>query len=156
MELDQLREDALLVFHLKGEGPYRTFTHVTISCDCAPLPSSMTYSSSWKAHQTHPIPQFSLTMEFQQGDVIIQGLAVVIVMDVCCSNSESLSSRASVFSGEVIISHANINSISCKRKNFRSLSSLSQLVFMRAVPEIPGLGYRWRLYCTDFFPKYQH
>ena len=50
-------------------------------------------SPGWEAGQTDPLLQVSLAVELEESDVIVQGLAVVVVVDVGGGHPQSLSSR---------------------------------------------------------------
>ena len=63
-------------------------------------------------NQTNAIPEFSLTMKFQQRNVIVQSLAVVIMMDVCCGHSKGLSTWAAIFTGQIVVANSNVNGVS--------------------------------------------
>ena len=50
-------------------------------------------------------------MQLQQGDVVVQGLTVVVVVDVGGGHPQSLSPGAAVLLSEVVVSHTNIDGV---------------------------------------------
>lgn len=71
----------------------------------------MTDTPRRQANQTNPVFQLRLTMKFQQSDIVIKSLTVVIVMDVCSCDAQSLSARASVLTSEIVIAHSHIDRV---------------------------------------------
>lgn len=50
-------------------------------------------------------------MEFQQRDVIVQGLAIVVVVYVGGGHSQGLGSRGPVFAGQIMVSYSDVDGI---------------------------------------------
>ena len=50
-------------------------------------------------------------MQLEQGYVVVQSLAVVVVVDVCGGYSEGLSSWTSELLGQVVVSHPHVDGI---------------------------------------------
>ena len=51
-------------------------------------------------------------MQFEQGDVVVKGLAVVVVVDVGGRHPEGLGSRTAKLLGQVMVANSNVNCIS--------------------------------------------
>lgn len=88
-----------------------TFAHIAISGNRTPFTSCVTDSSSRKADQTNAVLQLSLTLKFQKSYVVVQGLAVVIVMNVSRGNSQGLSSRTSILASKVVVAYPHVNCV---------------------------------------------
>jgi len=71
----------------------------------------MANSSSRETHQAHSIPELRLAMELQQGNIVVQGLAVVVVMDVGGGHAQGLSPGTAVFPGQIVVAHTHIDGI---------------------------------------------
>jgi len=50
-------------------------------------------------------------MELQQGNIVVQGLAVVVVMDVGGGHAQGLSPGTAVFPGQIVVAHTHIDGI---------------------------------------------
>ena len=50
-------------------------------------------------------------MQLEQSNVVVEGLAVVVVVDVGGGYSEGLSSRTSELLGQVVVSHPHVDGI---------------------------------------------
>jgi len=50
-------------------------------------------------------------MELQQGNIVVQGLAVVVVVDVRGGHAQCLSPRTAVFSSQIVVAHTHIDGI---------------------------------------------
>ena len=50
-------------------------------------------------------------MQLEQGNVIVQSLAVMVVVDVCGGHTECLGSRTSELLGQVVVSHPHVDGI---------------------------------------------
>ena len=50
-------------------------------------------------------------MQLEQGYVIVQSLAVVVVVDVRGGHTEGLSSRTSELLGQIVVSHPHVDGI---------------------------------------------
>ena len=50
-------------------------------------------------------------MQLEQGYVIVQSLAVMVVVDVCGGHTEGLSSWTSELLGQVVVSHPHVDGI---------------------------------------------
>ena len=51
-------------------------------------------------------------MKFEEGDVVVQGLRIVIVMDVGGGHPQGLGSGAAELLGEVVVSNADVDGVS--------------------------------------------
>ena len=89
-----------------------TFSHVTISGDCASLSGLLACSTSRQTDKADSFFQVGLTVQLEDGDVVVKGLGVVVVVDVGRRNAEGLSARASELLRKVVVAHSNINGIS--------------------------------------------
>ena len=58
-----------------------------------PALTHLTGAPGWQTGQTDALLQVSLAVQFEESDVIVQGLAVVVVVDVGGGHPQSLSSR---------------------------------------------------------------
>lgn len=75
-----------------------TFAHVAVTSDGASLPRGVAYTPRRQAHQAHAVLEFGLPVQLQQGNVVVQSLAVVIVMNVRRCHPQRLSAGAAVLS----------------------------------------------------------
>lgn len=50
-------------------------------------------------------------MKFQKSDIVIERLAVMIVMDIRRRNAQGLSTWASVFTSEIVITHPHVDCV---------------------------------------------
>lgn len=50
-------------------------------------------------------------MQFQKRNIVVQRLTVVVVMNVSGGHTKGLSTWASVFSCQIVITNSNVNSI---------------------------------------------
>lgn len=50
-------------------------------------------------------------MELQQCDIVVQGLAVVVMVDVGGGNAKSLRAGASVFPSQIVVTHSYVDSV---------------------------------------------
>lgn len=73
------------------------FAHVSVSGDSATFASRMADAPRWQTNEAHTITQFSLSIQFQQRNIIVQRLAVVIVMNVCGGHAKCLCARTAEF-----------------------------------------------------------
>ena len=67
-----------------------TFSHVAVSGDRAPLPGALAGAPSGQTGQADSLLQVGLPVELEQGYVVVQGLGVVVVVDVGGRHSECL------------------------------------------------------------------
>lgn len=93
-------------------GSVLTFSHVSITGDGTFFSSLLTGASSRKANETNAFFEVSFAMKFQDGNVIVQSLRIVIVMDVSSCNSQSLRPGAAILLSQVMITYADVNGIS--------------------------------------------
>jgi hypothetical protein len=98
----------VIPFHLE----LLTFSHVPIARDRAPLARGLTHATCWKTHQAHTILKLSLAMQFEQRNIVVQRLTVMVMMDICGGHSQCLRTRAAIFSGQVMITDTYIYCIS--------------------------------------------
>lgn len=72
-----------------------------------------TVKTRWKyLHASLPtFLELSFPMEFQQRDVIVQGLAIVVVVYVGGGHSQGLGSRGPVFAGQIMVSYSDVDGI---------------------------------------------
>ena len=68
-------------------------------------------SPGWEAGQTDPLLQVSLAVQFEESDVIVQGLAVVVVVDVGGGHPQSLGPRAPVLLSQIVVTNTNIDGV---------------------------------------------
>ena len=52
-------------------------------------------------------------MQLEQGNVVVEGLAVVVVVDVGGGHPQGLGSRTSKLLGQVVVTHAHVDGVSC-------------------------------------------
>lgn len=74
-----------------------SLAHVTVASDCASFAGRMTNATCWQTNQTDAVPQFGLAIQFEQRNVIVQCLAVVIVVNVCGGHAKCLCAGTSEF-----------------------------------------------------------
>ena len=89
-----------------------TFSHIAIASNCAFFARGLTGSSGWKTYETNALLKVSFTVQLQKGNIIVQGLAVVVVVDVGCCYPKRLRSWRAKLLSEVMISHTDIYGIS--------------------------------------------
>jgi len=87
------------------------FAHITVSGDRAPFSGRVADAPCWQAHQAHAIFELGLTVELEQGDVVVQRLRIVVVVDVRGGHPECLCTRAPVLSGQVMVAHAHVDRV---------------------------------------------
>lgn len=87
------------------------FAHVAVASDCASFAGRMADATRWQAHQTHAVPQFGLPVQFQQRNVVVQRLAVVVVVNVCGGHAQRLRTRASELARQIVVADAHIDRI---------------------------------------------
>jgi len=51
-------------------------------------------------------------MKLQKGDVVVQSLRIVVVMDVSGGHAQRLGARRAELLGEVVVTNANVNGVS--------------------------------------------
>jgi hypothetical protein len=89
-----------------------TFSHVTISGDCASLSGLLAGSTCWQTDKTDSFLQVGLSVQLENGDVVVEGLGIVVVVDVGRRHAEGLGTGTAELLGEVVITHTNVNCIS--------------------------------------------
>ena len=63
------------------------------------------------SYQTDAFLQLGVPVQLEQGDVVVEGLAVVVVVDVGGRHPEGLGSRTAKLLGQVVVAHPHVNSI---------------------------------------------
>ena len=105
-----------------------TFSHIPVAGNCAFFACGLTGSSGRQADQADSLLQVSLPVQLQQGDVVVQGLTVVVVVDVCCRHPEGLCTWRAKLLCEIMISYADIYGIpssdNAEEKNVSHVSFL--------------------------------
>ena len=69
-------------------------------------------SASRQTDKANSFLQVGLTVKLEDGDVVVKGLGVVVVVDVGRRNAEGLSAGAAELLGKVVIAHSYVNCIS--------------------------------------------
>lgn len=109
--------------------PPLTLAHVAVSCHRALLarglagtPSRQTHlhrgsvkTIQWpleKAYQAHTLLQISVSVQLEESDVVVQGLTVVVVVDVGGGHPQGLRPRAAILLGQVVISNPHVDGVS--------------------------------------------
>ena len=64
-----------------------------------------------QADKTDSLLEVGLSVKFEQGDVIVQRLAVVVVVDVGGGHSEGLGPRAPVLLSQIMVTYTNIDGV---------------------------------------------
>ena len=72
----------------------------------------LTGASGWDTHQAHSLLEVSLAVELEEGDVVVQGLAVVVVVDVGGGHSQCLGSGTAILLSEVMVANSDIDGVS--------------------------------------------
>ena len=88
-----------------------TFSHVSVSGDCTPLSGLLTRASSRKTDEANSFLEVGLSVKLQNGDVVVQRLRVVVVVDVGRGHPEGLRSRAAELLREVVITDADVDGV---------------------------------------------
>ena len=88
-----------------------TFSHIAVAGNCAFFASGLTGSSGWQAYETDTLFQVSFAMQLQKGNVIVQSLAVMVVVDVGCCYPKRLSTWRAELLSQVMISNTDIYGI---------------------------------------------
>lgn len=73
-----------------------TFSHVSVTSDGASTTRLWDGTSWWQANDANPWFEFSLALQFEQSDIIVQGLTVVIVVNVSGGYAQCLGTRTSI------------------------------------------------------------
>lgn len=90
---------------------FYTFAHVAVAGHGAPAARLRDGSSGGQADDADARLQFRLPLELEEGNVVVQRLAVVIVVDVGGGHSEGLGSGASVAAREVVVSDSDVDGV---------------------------------------------
>lgn len=85
--------------------------HVTVTSDGASFAGRMADTSCRQTHQTNSFAQLSLSVQFEQCNIIVQRLAIVIMMNVSGCDAHCLRTRAAIFPCQIIVTDSNINGI---------------------------------------------
>ena len=93
-------------------GSLLTFSHVSVSCDGAPLSRLLTRASGRQTNQTDALLEVGLAVQLQQGDVVVEGLRVVVVVDVGRGHAQRLSAGGTELLGQIVVAHADVNRVS--------------------------------------------
>lgn len=88
-----------------------TFSHVPVPRDRAALIGRMAHPPSGEADQADSPLQFSLPLQPQQGDVVVQRLAVVVVVNVRCGHAQGLRTRRPILASQVMVADTHIDRI---------------------------------------------
>ena len=72
----------------------------------------LTCSPRGQTDHTHSLLEVRLSVEFEQRDVVVQRLAVVVVVDVGGGHPQCLGSGGTVLLGQVVVSHTNVDGVS--------------------------------------------
>jgi len=88
-----------------------SFSHVAVAGYGAPATRCRYGASGRQADDADAGFQLSLALKFQQGDVIVQCLAVVVVMDVGGGHAQCLCSGTAVSAGQIVISNADVDGV---------------------------------------------
>ena len=88
-----------------------TFSHVAISCDSASLSGSLARPSGWQTDETYSLFQLRLPVQLEDGDVVVQRLWVVVVVDVGRGHSKGLSAGAAELLGQVVVTNSHVNGV---------------------------------------------
>ena len=71
------------------------------------------FLGSYISYQTDAFLQLCVPVQFEQGDVVVKGLAVVVVVDVGGGHPEGLGSRTAKLLGQVMVANPHINCVAC-------------------------------------------
>ena len=71
----------------------------------------LTGPPGWQTGQTNSLLQVGLAVQFEQSDVVVESLAVVVVVDVGGRHPQSLSTRRAVPLGQVVVSHSHVDGV---------------------------------------------
>ena len=71
----------------------------------------LTGPPGWQTGQTDSLLQVGLAVELEEGNVIVQSLAVVVVVDVGGGHPQSLGPGRAVPLGQVVISHSHVDRV---------------------------------------------
>ena len=115
-----------------------TFTHVAVAGNCAFLAGCLTSTPCREAYQAHALLQVSLPVQLQQGDVVVQGLAVVVVVDVGGRHSQSLCTWRAKLLCEVVIPHPYIYSVTSTHDTREREVSLVAFILYRVSQKTGG------------------
>jgi len=88
-----------------------TLAHVAVTGDRATFSRRMTDSTCWQTNQTDAIPQLRLSVQLEQRNIIVQGLTVVIVVNICGGYTKCLCSGTAVLAGQIVVSNTHIDGI---------------------------------------------
>lgn len=69
-------------------------------------------ATCWQADETDSFPQLGLTMQLQQSNVVVQGLAVVVVVDVRGGDTQRLCTWTSVLTRKIVVADSYVDCVS--------------------------------------------
>lgn len=102
-----------------------TFSHVSVSRHSTSLSSHLAGSSGGQAGQADTLLQIGLTVQFQERDVVVQGLGVVIVVDVGGGDAEGLGTGTAELLGQVVVPNADVDGVTGTNNTEKSEKVLS-------------------------------
>ena len=88
-----------------------TFSHVSVSRDGASLAGDLAGTAGGQAGQADTLLQVCLSVQFEQGDVVVQGLGVVVVVDIRGGHPQGLGAGAAELLGEVVVTDTHVDSV---------------------------------------------
>ena len=88
-----------------------TFSHIAITGHCAFFSSLLTRSSCRKTYQANTLFEVGFSVQFQNGNVVVQSLRIVIMMYVRRGYSQSLGSRTAILLCQIMVTHSDIDGV---------------------------------------------
>lgn len=71
----------------------------------------MADTPSWQADEADSLFELGLTVQLEQRDVVVEGVTIVVMMDVRRRDAQSLGARTAVLLRQVVVAHAHIDCI---------------------------------------------
>lgn len=68
-------------------------------------------SSGWQTDEADSFLEFGVSVELQEGDVVVEGLRVVVVVDVRRGDPKGLGAGGAKLLGEVVVAHTDIDGV---------------------------------------------
>ena len=88
-----------------------TFSHIAITGHRAFFSSLLTRSSCRKTYQANTLFEVGFSVQFQNGNVVVQSLRIVIMMYVRRGYSQSLGSRTAILLCQIMVTHSDVDGV---------------------------------------------
>jgi len=96
--------------HAKGDGP--GLAHVAVAGDGAPLSRLLAGAPGRQADQADALLQVGLAVQLEQGDIVVQSLRIVVVVDVGGGHAQRLGAGRAELLRQVVVAHPHVDGVS--------------------------------------------